>query len=313
MYTFKELKVRASQLVQRGGDDDYELLIGDWMNFLLETIYNQYDYWRECQDRHTFATVDGTEEYFMPLRFNKPFRVYDFTNDSKLNIVTEEVYTDANIANVANANKEKVPKTARFYGESGVLAQVSTSGGTVQVTHSVSANIVTRVEGFIDSALTVIGYENITATGVTAVAGNTTFFKILHFSKAGDTTGFVTLENSSGTDLAVLGPTDRVARYKILKLGRIPNQVNSMRVYFKKNFPKMINDNDYSFVEADDYLVYGAAALAMQEEKEQLQRAQLFQGISDRAMLGILTNQYNKLGPDYQNQIVSQFNQAHRA
>ncbi len=313
MYNFLETKDKVLGLVQREGDSDYRSLIGDWMNFLLLTMYNQYDYWAECQDRHTFATVASTEEYFMPLHFNKPFRVYDFTNNTKLNVITDEVYTDANITNVADAVTAKVPSTARFYGTSGVLNQVSTSGDTVQAKSSVTETVTVRIEGYIDSSLTVIAYENISVTGTVAVAGTVTFFKILHVSKSKDTTGFITLEDSSANDLTLLGPTDRVAQYSILKLGLIPNQVNSMRVYFKKNFPKLINDNDYPFVEADDYLLYGAAALAIQEEKEQIQRAQLFQSISDRALEGILQNQYGKLGPDYQNSITFQHHQAHRA
>lgn len=313
MQNFKELKNDSLELVQRGGDTDYGNFLGSQINVLLKTMYNQYDFWAECQDIHNFTTADGDSQYAMPLRFNKPYRIYDLTNNKKLKVITEEVYFDANIANIADSVKAKVPNTARMYGVDGVQVQVSTSGETVQVTHSVSANIITRVEGFINSSLTIIGYENITATGTFAVSGTTTFYKILHFSKASDTTGFVTLENSSGTDLTILGPTDRVARHKLMNLGLIPNQANSMRTLFKKNSPKLINDNDYPFVECDDYLIYGVAAMAMQEEKETLPRAQLFQSISDRSLNGILTDQYNKLGTGYQNMILNQVHQAHRA
>ena len=59
MYNLKELRDKALGLVQREGDTDYGDLVDGWINALLLTLYNEYDYWQECQDIHNFSTVDG--------------------------------------------------------------------------------------------------------------------------------------------------------------------------------------------------------------------------------------------------------------
>lgn len=319
MFNFQELKENIATLVQRSGDSDYKTDIGVWINLSLLTLYNSYDYWLELRNRHNFTTVNGTPLYYMPSDFDKALRIYDITNDRPINIKTEEVYTDANIGNTADSTKGDVD-TAYFVEVVGVKVQISTSGGTVQAksssTSDVHSSSLTRqitIEGYLDSSQTIVGTEIISLNGTTAVAGTTTFYKILNVSKSGDTTGYITLENSSGTDLATLGPIERVARYKAFRLGLVPDDsTTNMRVLYKRALRKLVNNGDYPFVECDDYLTFNATALALQQDKETIERAVMMQQMAKKAMIEILTNQQSMLGPSYQHKIVSSIAQGHR-
>lgn len=314
------MKEQTATIVQRSGDTDYKSDIGAWTNLSLLTLYNSYDYWLELRGGpHNFTTVNGTAVYYMPGDFDKPLRFYDITNDRPINIKTEEEYFDANIANVADSVKADAD-TAYFTEVVGVKVQVSTSGDTVRAksssssdAHSSSLTRQVTVEGYLDSNLTIVGTETINLSGTTAVAGTTTFYKILNVSKSGDTTGYITLENSSGTTLSTLGQYERVARYKAFRLGLIPDDsTTNMRILYKRRLRRLVNDGDYPFVECDDYLVFNSVALSLQQDKETLDRAVMMQRMAKTAMREILINQMSILGPSYQHKMVSSIAQAHR-
>lgn len=314
MLNLNEYKDVIAKLVQRKADGDFQTEIENWINLSIQTLANSYDYWHELRGTHDFTTVDGTAKYFMPADFILPLRFYDITNNKPINILTEEQYFDSNIANIADA-VEADADSAYFTEVVGVKVQVSTSGDTVIIDSSSTADTTqtVRVKGYLDSNLTVVGFEDISLNGTTNVAGTTTFYKILHFSKSADTTGFVTLQNSSQTALGVLGPIDRVARYKAFRLGRIPDDsTTNMRVLYKKRFDKLVDDNDYAFVEADDYIIYNSAALAINQEKEDNTRAQMFQKRASTALTLILSQQNNKMGSSFQHKMSSSLLQAHR-
>ena len=316
MRTFGELKEDVAVLAQRSGDSDYKSKIATWLNLSHRFVYNIYDYWNETEDIHNFTTVASTGDYFMPTRFDKPLKIFDLTNNGKLSIVVEEDYFSANIANVADATETTAPKTARLYGNSPVTKQVSTAGDTLQAKSSSASDssVVVRVQGYIDSALTVLAFENITVTGTTASTATSplTFYKIVHVSKASDSIGYITLEDSSGVDLVLLAPIDRVSRHKILKLGLIPSQANSMRILFKRDVDKMVNDNDYPFKDMDEFLTLDAWGYALSQEKEELQRATTVWGKARDALEVMLSSANNRLGPDFQKKFVSQWSQAHQ-
>ena len=316
MYNFGELKSIVSNLVQRDGDTTYETQVGNWINLGVQNLYNIYDYWHELKGSKDFATVDGTAVYYMPMDFDKPYRLYDIENNKKITIFSEEDYFDGNIANIADAVEAK-PDSFYFTEVVGVKRQVSTSGDTLQAKSSASesGSPVIRIEGYIDSDLTVIDYEEITVTGTTATTASSpkTFYKILNVSKDEDTSGYLTLEDSSGNDLSIIPSIGRIVRHKAFRFGRIPDGAYDMRVLYKKMFRKLVDDQDYPFVEADDYLTFFAASLAMQQSKETLDRAVLMQKYAQEARNSVLIREQNKLGPDYTHKLISGILQAHRS
>lgn len=317
MYNFGELKEKVGILVQRSGDTDYLTKIGVWIQLSHKLLAEIYDYWFDLQDRYNFTTIDGQEDYPLPNNFDKPFRLYDITNNNKITIETEEEYFDDNIANIADA-VEGTSDIARIYGTVGSRVPISTSGDTVEVKSSYATEptaVVVRVEGYVDSSLLIIGYENITiptTASTTFVVGTTTFYKITHISKSINTTGYITIAKSSGTTLETLSPIERVSRHKVLKLGLIPDDsTTSMRLLYKKTPFELVSDYDYPFTECDRYLIMDAVGWAQKQEGKD-QQAEFTWGKATEALKVLLAGQNNKLGSDYQHKITSKWTSAHR-
>ena len=319
MLNYAELKASIGTILQRGDDTAYLTKIGVWVNQAQQHLYNVYDYWSELQGIHLFDTVNGTEDYPMPSDLGKPFRVYNMDTNTRLKARTEYEYVDSNISNIAETVKA-APTFFRVYGVHGVTTQIASTGATVKAQSSSTADVSTtdsplivRVEGYIDSAMTVLDFENITLNGTTFVAGTKTFYKILHVSKSADTTGYVTLANSAGTTLSILSSIERVAYHQNLKLGLIPDDAYSMRVLFKKMVRKMVNDYDYPFVEADDFITHYASAMGFAQSKEGLEYAAILWKRSGSALAALLVNAQNKLGAGHHHRFTNVFARAHRS
>ena len=316
MWNFGELKTKVGELTQRSGDNDYLSKIGVWLQMSHKTLTEMCDYWIELQEIFNFTTVANQEAYALPNNFDKPFRLYDLTHKKAIHPQTEEEYFDGNIANIVNATTSSVIDKYRLYGIRGTTIAISTSGDTVKVKSSSASdtsNIIIRVEGYIDSDNLIMDYENITITSATPTtynSGTKTFYKITHISKSANTTGYITIANSSGIVLEYLAPIERVARHLVLRFGLIPAGAYSMRMLYKKTIPEMVNDYDYPFTECDRYLIMDAAGWAFKQDKED-QRAELVWERAADALRALLNNQNSKLGPDYIQKIVSLWASSH--
>lgn len=319
MYTFSELKNRVAIIAQRKNDTDYLTKIVDWLNFAQEYAYRAYDYYVELEDKFVFNTASGTEAYYMPSSFDKPMRVYNMTNNNKLSIWTEEDYEDTNLANISGAITG-TPNKSRFYGISPVQRIIAAAGVTTKVKSSSSsdiAGVVVRIEGYVDAALTVIDYENITISSsaptsyITATTPKT-FYKYTRIAKSADTTGFITIADNSSNVLAIIASTERQSRYPVLNLGLIPNAVMSMRVLFKRRINKMVDDNDYPFIDADEFHITYATAYAYIESKETADQSTAMFAKADKILLEVIRNQQGRLGEDFQHKMSTKFLQAHR-
>ena len=314
MRNYSEIKTEVAKLVQRSDDSSYVADIGTWVNMIVEYAYNIYDYWPELQDIYSFTSVDGRMNYQMPNVFDKPFRVYDITNDRLITPFTEETYRDGNMQAV-NDLTEGVPDTYRLFGVSGITGNMPTAGSIIKVKSSSASDtsVVVRVEGYIDSAKTILDFENITVTGTSYVSGTKTFYKVTHLSKAADSIGYFTVVDSSDNVLNYLSSLDRVMRHRIMRLGPVPDaSTYSYEILFKRRFTKLVNDNDYPFIAADDYIILGAAGYALSQSKEQSGIAESFISKSKDSLSVLLTNVQNSLGPDFQHKMGTTWDSAHR-
>ena len=315
MYNFEELKTNVGYFLQRSSDADYIAnQIPVFINLSLKHLYDSSDLFDELKGKHNFTTVDGTGKYYLPSDFGKATRLYDITNDRPLTPKQREEYYDGNIAAVADEDEAD----AQYYYVDevvGVKVQVATTGDTVKVVSSNNGDSqICRIEGYIDSALTILGFENITLSGTSAKSGTTTFYKITHFSKSADSAGYITLQNSSGTTLAVLSDIERVAHYTAIELGKIPDDDDTdMRMLYKKRFRKLVNNYDYPFIQADDFLIYYSTYLGFIQTKEPIEKIMSMKASADNALGKIMLNQYTKLGSGYQHKATASIMDAHRA
>lgn len=282
--------------------------------------YNLYDYWEDLQAVMTnFVSVSGTQAYYMPSDFDKPTRIWDFTNNRKLVVTTRQEYVDANISNIANATTG-VPQYAMIYGVN-AINYIETTGFKVQAKSSSlsdTGNAVVRVEGWLDSAKTILGYTNITISSAMPTTyvvdpNVTTFYGITRITKSADTTGFITLADQTGPNvLGTIPPVDRESRYPVLYLGLIPNGAYTYGGLYKRKIKRMVDSNDYPFTDIADFLHLYALGWAYSEEKETVERAQQTWTKAQDLLMTQIRNQMNKLGDDHQNKFVPLTYNAHR-
>lgn len=321
MYTFGDTYKGVATLVQRDQDQTFLTKCQRWVNLGATIAFNMYDYWQELQTPMTsFTSTSGQEKYYMPSNFDKPTRLYDFTNNKKLTIQTREEYVDANISSISNSVLG-IPEYGMIYGVNAVNF-VNSSSFSVQAKSSSSldtAGIVVRVEGWLDVAKTILGYTNITIsssspTSYVADPSGTVFYGITRITKSSDSMGFITLADNAGTPnaLGTIAPVDRESRYPVLYLGLIPNAVIKYGGLYKRRIKKMTDDNDYPFAEIADFLHLYALGWAYMEEKETVPRAQITWDKAKELIGQQIRNEQDKLGPDFQHKFVPQTSQTHR-
>ncbi len=265
-----------------------------------------------------FNSVQGQETYYMPSDFDKPTRLYDFTNNRKLTIQTRQEYLDANISNVSGL-VQGTPQYGMVYGVSAVN-YIETSSFSVQVKSSSNQdinNVVVRIEGWLDSAKTLLGYENITISSgspTSYVLGSIVFYGLTRITKSADTTGFVTIADQAGTPnlLAKIAPVDSESRYPVLYLGLIPNGAYQYTGLYKRKIKKMVNDNDYPFTDIQDFLILYATSWAYNEEKETVERAAATMAKAMELLNTQIRNEMNKLGDSFQHKFEPITSQSHR-
>lgn len=316
MYSNGEILDQVAVLSQHVGDENYRAKIQTWVNLGQDFAFNAYDFWSELQAIYAFSSVSGTEKYYMPSNFDKPTRLFDYTNNNKLSWITRESYVDANIASVSGGVTGQ-PQYCSLYGISAV-AYENASSFTVQVKSSSTSDnggITVRIEGWLDSAKTILGHEDIvisTSSPTTYVAGVNTYYGLTRCVKSDDTVGFVTIADSTPTVLATISPYDRQSRYPVLWLGLIPNATISYKTYYKQRIQRMVDNNDYPFANIDDYLICYATGFAYQEEKESQSRAESMWKKADDFLMTAIRNEQAKMGTDYQQKFVPSTSQAHR-
>ncbi len=322
MYLFSEIVNGVAVLTQRDQDPTFITKVKRWVNIGAIVAYNAYDYWQELQSVMTpFVSVNGTESYFMPSDFDKPTRLWDFTNNKKLTIITRQEYVDGNISTVA-AKTTSIPEYGMVYGVSAVNF-VNSSSFSVQVKNSSSTDIsgaTVRIEGWLDSAKTILGYTNITVSSSSPASyvtdpNSTVFYGITRITKSADTTGYIIIADQAGTPniLGNIPPVDRETRYPVLFLGLIPSGAFNYDGLYKRKIKRMVDDNDYPFADISDFLHLYALGWAYSEEKETAERAEQVWKMAKELLDTQIRNQVQKLGDDHQLKFVPMTSQAHRS
>lgn len=319
MYNFGEIVTQVAEMAQRSGDAAYLAKIKAWVNAAQSYAADMYDYWPDLQARHNFTTVDGQYFYYMPSNFDKPYRVYDITNDRKLTVKTLEDYYDATLADTFD-NNENTPSVAILYGVSAV-STIDDASFTLQAKSSSSldnSGIVIRIEAWLDSAKTILGYEEITIntgspTTYATASSPLTFYGINKIVKSERTTGYITISQvSDSTVLATIPPYAQSSRYPILELRQVPDAAYGIFIPYKKKVEKLVDDQDYPFMDLDDYIILYALAFALHEEKESEMRADTMWKKAEDTLNVKIRNAQTKLGPSYQHEFTSKVAQAHR-
>lgn len=320
MYNFGELQFNVATLVQRSGDASYIAKIPVWLNMGQTHAANMYDFWSELQaPPWSLATVSGQERYYLPSDFDKPFRIFDLTNKKKLTMETREVYFDGNVSSISSKTTG-IPQYASLYGIN-AIATLPNGAFTIKAKSSSTSDtggFVVRLEGWVDAAMTILGYTNITISSSSPTTyvsdpNAVSFYGITRCTKSGDTMGFFTIADNNGNILATIAPDDRQSRYPVMYLGLIPNGAFNYQLLYKRKIKKMVDNNDYPFGDIDDYLTTYAVGFAYNEEKETQPRAQQMFELAEKLLMEAIRNEQDKLGVNFQHKFVTSTAQSHRA
>lgn len=111
------------------------------------------------------------------------------------------------------------------------------------------------------------------------------------------------------SEYRIYGVSNRLVQ---VKLGLIPDDAYSIRVWYKKIPTDMSDDDDYAFIDADRYLIHDASGWAWKWEGQE-EKANTSWAKAREALKILLDNYAKKLGTNYQQKMESTFMQAHRS
>ena len=224
--------------------------------------------WSFNRRKHTFSTVASTENYQLPRDLVEIGLIRQTSSPQKLRFMPDEIF----YAYIPNPTATGNPKWYRMWEEEGVSTRLSTDDKIKVVSSSTSdsSSITVKVVGYSTSGF--LQSETLTLNGTTEVNGILTYDagRAIKVSKSAATTGNITLsEFTAGTSLVVLGPEERVARFKIISLYPIPS--SAITIYLEYFTRLRLLNNDADVPDIDEKWIYiiclGAQAKVYQYQK----------------------------------------------
>ena len=250
--TRKEIRDRVAIDTRETGINS---TIDEYVNLTLEEIQNPawafeqiagmrgYEHlWSFNRRKHTLTTIANTEFYQLPREVDKISLIRQTTTPLRIRFIPDDLFYEY----VPNPTATGNPKWYRIWEEEGVEVRLSTddtleilSDNTADTTQTV------RIVGYDTSGL--LRTESLTLSGTTVVAGSITYDagKPLRVSKSADTTGIITIrETTADTVLVKLAPTERAPHFKIISFYPIPSSAISLFMEYFTRIRKLEGDND---------------------------------------------------------------------
>ena len=213
-------------------------MIDEFVNLTLQEINNPgwamkgfAHNWSFNRRKHTFATVASTEFYVLPRDLDKVSLIRQTTSPTRLRYVRDDTFYRAIPDPTATGN----PRFYRLWEEEGVAVRLATADTITIVSSSTSddSSISVSVVGYDSDGIK--RSESLSMNGTTDVDGAITFVadRPLRISKSADTTGKITVKETSGdTTLVILGEHERSPRFKVIGLYPIPSSAITMQLEY---------------------------------------------------------------------------------
>jgi len=248
-------------------------LVEEYVNLTLNEINdpawafknNILHLWNFLKRKTTFTTTSGTKDYVLPREIDKISIVRQESTPIKLTQIPDERFFEL----VPKPSDTGNPKLYRIWEIDGVATRLATAD-TIDVVSSSTSD-----SGDSTLAVSVSGYssglwrtETYALNGTSTVSGSISFdARDIFVSKQKNTTGTITVkENSGGTTLVTLAPTERSPRFKVMTLYPEPSSSLTIYLEFFTRIPLLHNDSDTPvFSETWHYVVrLGAIAKVYQ-------------------------------------------------
>ena len=250
--TRKEIRDRVATDTRETGINS---TIDEYVNLSLEEIQNPawafeqiagmrgYEHlWSFNRRKHTLTTVASTEFYQLPREVDKIGLIRQTSTPQKIIFIPDDLFYEY----IPNPTATGNPKWYRIWEEEGVEVRLSVDD-TIEILSSSTADTTqtVRIVGYDTNGL--LRTESLTLSGTTVVAGTITYDagKVLRVSKSADTTGVITVrETTADTVLVRLAPTERAPHFKIISFYPIPSSAISLYIEYFTRIRKLEGDND---------------------------------------------------------------------
>lgn len=260
MITNKDFITMKTDVGEFIGDttSSFLLKIGKYLNFRYRDILRRYP-WKQIFGSTTITTVANQATYPMPWDFEEPVYMFDNTNKVPLWEKPE----------IGAQNDTTLIGSSQYFSikESSCAAQPTSASTLSVVSTSASDTGFVFIKGTLSTGVEVV--ETVTLTGTTPVVPTNTYTGVVQISKNAISVGTITITSNSGAvTIAVLGPRQMQARYRILQLFYIPVATTSVIVRYKKRVLPLVNDYDYPLIDLADEMIFGAQADAWRAKRQ---------------------------------------------
>lgn len=276
---YSNIITRAGRKIQKT-DTAYKTKLKDWAGEWNEKIYTRY-FWLDLFREIGVSVAAGANYLILPRDVLDILYISDLTND-----ILVRRYGVQNFQKrfLDRLDQQGALYHYAYYGYSPVAIQLSTADA-VEVLSSSASDTTQKVyvRGYDSNGIE----QNIsfTLSGVTPVSTSSPTFAAFSItnprtglsmvSKDGDTVGTITIrEKTADTVLGYLGPLERTARHRIIRLANKPASSNTLYLGFKEPLRRLVNDGDVLQFPCEDLLVRGIHIEALKEQR-QFQRAAL--------------------------------------
>ncbi|MBU2346525.1 MAG: hypothetical protein KJ888_20235, partial [Gammaproteobacteria bacterium] len=209
----------------------------------------------------TFSTVATQADYVLPREVSKISILRQTESPTKLYQVKDEDF----FRYIPNPTDTGNPYYYRQWEIDGVATRLAAADTIDVVSDSASdagdSTLAVSVSGYSSGLWRTETYQ---LNGVTVVTGSITYdARDIFVSKQKNTTGTITVtENSGGTALVTLAPTERSPRFKVVSLYPIPSSAITMYLEFHARIPLLHNDSDVPIFEETWHYIVRLGALS---------------------------------------------------
>lgn len=279
---FKRIQVRAQAAVQNTSTsttnaNDLLPKVKDWASYRYDRIMRTFP-WAELVRKYDLSVVSGTSDYALQSDVDKIIAMSDITNGqliSEETIQSHERFVAPVLEVAGDIQTSKQPNLYRFIGTRSVKALLSVAD-TVQVLSTSASDIspkVVRIVGLVSGTEVA---ESIVLTGATAATSNNTFDSGSELTISvgtsdgtiNDTVGTITVRETITTanTLAVLPAGAKTQTYNWVSLSPQPAAALTARIWYKKKWRRLVNDNDIPIIDCADEIIEGVIADALWED-----------------------------------------------
>jgi len=279
---FKRIQVRAQARVQNTGTstsnaNDLLPKVKDWVTFRHDRILRIFP-WPHMVRTFDLSVVSGTIDYALRRDLDKVLTITDITNGPVINeetIQSHERFIAPVLEVAGDVQTSKQPSLYRFIGNKSVSALLSIAD-TIQVLSTSASDITPKVIHVVGEVSGVQVSEDIILTGVSAAESTNTYDSgselILsqgtNDGTLSDLSGVVTVREKTTTSntLSTFAPEERAPSFRWIRLSPEPAAALTARIWYKKKWRRLVDDNDIPEVDCANEIIEGVVADALWED-----------------------------------------------